>query len=301
MATDPLAWTFGPHNSRLSRIATYAPYGLGGGLGLVVVLSGVTLAAHGAFDESTLAAILVFALVGGPASLLYWWALERYGSSGSKWFVQYAGTSRLTKRDVSIATVVGAILIAASIAVAPELLALLFAVVVLSVVLVSPLATAVALEPDERRLTLGDDAQFGGELVVDLENVTGVRRLSLGPLSRWQVVVVRRVHGPPLFVPVPNRHAETFDRALERGLAATPTAEPKSPGTTRPMRIVLATIGIGFLAIAIGLAVLVARTWRTGGGRAVYPIVLLVTFAVIALGYAGYESWLARRAVASDE
>ncbi len=300
MATDPIAWTFGPHNSWLSRIATYAPYGIGGGLGLLGVLSGVTLAALGVFDGSALAVALVFALVGGPASLLYWWALVRYGSNGSKWFAQYAVTSQLTKRGVAIATVVGAIIIATSIAIVPELLALLFAVVVLSLVLVSPLATAVDLEPDEWRLTLGDDAQFGGKLIVNLENVISIRRLPLGPLSSWRVVVVRRVYGSTLFVPVPDRHIETVDQALERGLAATPTAEPKTPGTTRPMRIVLATIGTGFLVIAVGFGVLVIRTETTNGGRAVYPVVLLVLFAVIMLGYAGYESWLAHRTAVSD-
>lgn len=295
MTRESVRWTIGPHNSWLSRIATYAPYGIGGGLGLVVLLSAVGLALTGAFDGSTLALAIVFALVGGPASLLYGWLLVAYGSNGSKWLARYAGTDRLTKRGVVAAAIVGGALIVTTVVAAPELTLALFVLGFLSIAFAGSLTETVELEREAGRLRLGTDTDFGGPEVVALENVVGVRWLPLGPLSRWRFVVVRRVHGPPLFVPVPDRRAATVERALERGLAATPTAAPKAAGTTRPMRIALAAIGIGFLAITIGFAALVVRSGDTAGGRAVYPIVLLATFAVVTLGYAGYESWLARR------
>lgn len=295
METESVRWTFGPRESWLSRVATYAPYGLFGGVGLLLVISGVTLVALGAFDASALAVALILALVGGPMSLLYLLFLVRYGSNGSKWFDRYTGPARLTKRGVAIAAVVGATLIVVSVAVAAELLAVLFAGLLVSLVVVSPLATDVELEIAERRLTLGDDDRFGGAVVVEFENVRSAWRLSLGPLSPWRVVVLRRVQGPPLFVPVPDRHVEPFDRALESGRRLPPTAEPKTAGTTRPMRIALAAIGTGFVVTAVGFTALVLRSGETGGGRAFYPVVLLALFGAISLGYAGYESRLARR------
>ncbi|MFA9504730.1 hypothetical protein ACERIM_18360 [Natrinema sp. H-ect1] len=302
MTTESIRWTMGPHNSWLSRLAVYAPYAIGGGLGLVVLLSLAVFTIVGAVTGSTLALVVVLGLVGGPMSLLYCWLLVQYGTNGSKWIAQYAGTDRLTKRGIVVATAVGAVLIAGTIGTVPELTLALFVLGFLSMVFLGPLTATVTLELDERRLQLGGDDDFGGPTVIDLENVIGVRRLSPGPLSRWQFVVIRRVHGPPRFVPVPDRHAAAVGRALEWGLAATPTAPPKTAGTTRPMRIVLAAIGIGLLAFAVGFAALVARSGDSAGGRAFVPVVLLVSFAAVALGYAGYESWLARRpAPPSDE
>ncbi|OAQ54677.1 hypothetical protein HTG_03710 [Natrinema mahii] len=299
---DSIRWTIGPHNSWLSRLVVYAPYGIGGGLGLVLVLSLAGFALAGAITGSTLALVVVLGLVGGPISLLYCWLLVQYGTNGSKWAAQYAGAARLTKRGIVVATVGGAVLIAGTIGTAPELLIALFALALLSMPFLGPLTATVSLEPEERRLQLGTDDDFGGPAVIALENAVSVRRLPLGRLSQWRFLVMRRVRGPPVFVPVPDRHVAAVDRALERGLAATPTAEPKTAGTTRPMRIVLAVVGVGFLALAVGFATLVVRRGDPAGARAVYPIVLLVTFAVVALGYAGYESWLARRsAPLSDE
>lgn len=295
MAAEPVRWTIGPHNSWLSRVATYAPYGIGGGLGLIVVLSLAIFTLAGAVTGSTLALVAVIALVGGPVSLLYCWLLVRYGTNGSKWLAQYAATDRLTKRGLVVATVVGAVLIMVSIATVPQLTVALFVLALLSMVFLGPLTATVTLEADERRLHLGRDDDFGGPAAIALEDVIAVYRLPSSRLSRWRFVVIRRVRGPPVFVPVPDRHVAVLDRALERGLAATPTAAPKAAGTTRPMRIVLAAIGVGFLALAVGFAALVVRSGDHAGGRAFYPVVLLVTFAVVALGYAGYESWLARR------
>lgn len=295
MPTAPIRWTFGPRESWLSRIATYAPLALVGGLFLSFLLYSVALVALGAVDASTLAVLLILVLVGGPLSALYLWLLAQYESNWSKWVATYTGSPHVTKRGVAVATVVGAGLIASSVVVPTDLVAALFVAVLVIVVVGGQFTVAVELEPDERRLTLGADSQVGDTTVVTLADVTDVRRLSLGPLSRWQFVVLHRVRGAPLFVPVPDRHAETFDHTLERCLDANPVTEPRTPGTTRSMRIVLAAIGIGLLGIAVGFAVLVGRAETTGGGRAFVPVGLLVLFALIMLGYAGHESWLARR------
>lgn len=299
MATGPVRWTFGPRESWLSRIATYAPHALVGGLSLLFLLSGAALVAHGAVDASTLAVALILVLVGGPLSALYCWLLVRYGSNGSKWFAKYTASPHATKRGTAIATVVGAAVIASSALVPPELLAALFVAILSVVVFGGQFTATVELDPRERRLTLSSEPRLGGATVVSLEDVTGVWRLPLGPLSRWQFVVLRQVRGPPLFVPVPDRHAETFHRTLESCLEATPVTEPRTAGTTRPMRIALAATGFGFLGIAVGFAVLVVQTEMPGGGRAFMPVGLLVLFAFITLGYAGYESWLARRGTPS--
>lgn len=299
MPTTPIRWTFGPRESWLSRIATYAPLALVGGFSLLFLLYSVALVAHGAVDASTLAVLLILVLVGGPLSALYLWLLAQYGSNWSKWIAKYTGSPHVTKRGVAVATVVGAGLIASSVVVPTELVAVVFIAVLLVVVVGGQFTVAVELEPDERRLTLGADSQVGGTTVVTLADVTSVRQLSLGSLSRWQFVVLHRVRGAPLFVPVPDRHAETFDCTLERCLDANPVTEPRAPGTTRSMRIVLAVIGIGFLSIAVGLAALVVRTKMPGGGRAFMPVGLLAIFALSMLGYAGYESWLARHSNSS--
>ena len=301
MATDPVRWTFDPRESWLAGLATYAPYGLFGGVGLLALLGGVALIVFGAGDASVLAVLVVLALVGGPLSLLYLWLLVTYGSNGSKWVTQYTGAARVTKRGIAVSAVVGGLLIVTVITIAAELLAVFLAAVLLVVVGTSSLTTLVTLEPRERRLTLGDDEEFGSPTVVSLENVTGVWRVPLGPLSRWRFVMLRRVRGNPVVVPVPDRHLETVERTLEAGLAATPTAEPKTAGTTRPMRIVLAAIGVGFLATAIGFVALAKRAETAAGGRAFVAAGYLVLFAAIALGYAGYESWLARRTTASSD
>ncbi|MGM0388781.1 MAG: hypothetical protein ACQEP0_09730 [Natrinema limicola] len=301
MATGPIRWTFDPRESWLAGLATYAPYGLFGGVGLLALLGGVALIVFGTGDASVLAVLVVLALVGGPLSLLYLWLLVNYGSNGSKWVTQYTGAARVTKRGIAVSAVVGGLLIVTAIAVAAELLAVFVAAVLVIVVVTSPLTTPVALEPRERRLTLGDDDGFGGATVVGLENVTGVWRVPLGPLSRWRLVVLRRVRGNPVVVPVPDRHVETVEQTLEAGLTATPTVEPKIARTTRPMRIVLAAIGIGFLMTAVGFTVLIEQTGMTAGGRVVVPIGLLVMFATVVLGYAGYESWLARRSEPSSD
>ncbi|OLZ40196.1 hypothetical protein A6E15_04010 [Natrinema saccharevitans] len=298
---DSVRWTIGPHNSWLSRLVTYAPYGIGGGLGLVLVLSLAGFGLAGAITGSTLALVVVLGLVGGPISLLYCWLLVQYGTNGSKWVARYAATDRLTGRGLVVATAVGAVLVTVTIGTAPELTIALFVLALLSMLFLGPLTATVSLEPEERRLQLGTDDDIGGPVVIALEDVVAVYRLPLRRLSRWRFLVIRRVQGPPLFVPVPDRHAAAVDRALERGLAATPTAEPKTAGTTRPMRLVLTAIGVGFLAVAVGFAALVVRNGDPAGGRAVYPIVLLVTFAVVALGYAVYESWLARRSAPPSE
>ncbi|TMT87185.1 hypothetical protein E2L06_11565 [Haloterrigena sp. H1] len=300
MATDPVRWTFDPRESWLARLVTYAPYGLLGGVALLALIGGVALIAFGAVDASVLAVLVVLALVGGPMSLLYLWLLVTYGSNGSKWLGQHTG-AQITNRGVALSAVVGGLLIVAAITVAAELLAVFVTAVLVAVVVGSLFTTPVALEPRARRLTLGDDEGFGSPTVVGLENVTDVWRVPLGPLSRWRFVVLRRVRGNPVVVPVPDRHVETVERTLEAGLAATPTAEPKTAGTTRPMRIVLAAIGVGFLATAIGFATLAKQAERAAGGRAFVAVGYLVLFAVIALGYAGYESWLARRTTPSSD
>jgi len=301
MATDPVRWTFDPRESWLAGLATYAPYGLFGGIGLLALLGGVALIVFGAGDASVLAVLVVLALVGGPLSLLYLWLLVNYGSNGSKWVTQYTGAARVTKRGIAVSVVLGAVLIVLTVAVAIELTAGLVAIMLLALVFVSSLPTVVKLEPQERRLTLGDDDGFGSPTVVGLENVTSMWWFPLGPLSHWRLVVLRRVRGNPVGVPVPDRHLETVECTLEVGLAATPTAEPKTAGTTRPMRIVLAVIGIGFLATAVGFATLAGQAETAAGGRAFVAVGYLFLFAAIALGYAGYESWLARRTTPSSD
>ncbi|RZV11062.1 hypothetical protein BDK88_2294 [Natrinema hispanicum] len=300
MATDPVRWTFDPRESWLSRLATYAPYGLFGGAGLLALSGGLAVIIFGTVDVTVLAVLVVLALVGGPLSLLYLWLLVNYGSNGSKWLEQHT-RGRVTKRGVALSAVVGALLIVTAIAIAAELLAVFVAAVLVTVMVGSLLTTPVALEPRERRLTLGDDDRFGGATVVGLENVTGVWRVPLGPLSRWRLVVLRRVRGNPVVVPVPDRHVETVEQTLEAGLAATPTAEPKTAGTTRPMRIVLAAIGVGFFATAVGFAALASQAETAASGRAMVFTIYLGLFAAIALGYAGYESWLARRTTPSSD
>jgi len=298
--TDPIRWTLDPRESWLARLATYAPYGLFGGAGLLALIGALAVIVFGTVDASVLAVLVVLALVGGPLSLLYLWLLVNYGSNGSKWLAQHT-RAHVTKRGVVLSAVVGGLLIVTAIAIAAELLAVFAAAVLVSVMFGSLLTTPVALEPRERRLTLDDDDGFGSPTVVGLENVTSMWWFPLGPLSHWRLVVLRRVRGNPVVVPVSDRHLETVECTLEAGLAATPTAEPKTAGTTRPMRIVLAAIGIGFLMTAVGFTVLIEQTGMTAGGRVVVPIGLLVMFATVVLGYAGYESWLARRSEPSSD
>lgn len=301
MATDPVRWTCGPHNSWLVRFVTYAPHGLLGGVALWLAVGVAALAANGAVSGSTVALLLIVVLVGGPMSLLYAWWIASYGANGSRWVGKLVGTDQLTGRGLAVATVLGAFAIAGGITISPRLLAAALVVAVLLSVFGSSLAVAVELDPVAGRLRVGPESRFAGATAVDLADATGAWHLSLGPPSAWRVTVLRRIAGPPLIVPIPKRRVAAFDRALERGLAAAPASEPATASTTRPMRIALAAIGLGFLGLAVGFGALVVQTGQTAGGRVFYPIVLLATFAAIALGYAGYESWLARRAASTSD
>jgi hypothetical protein len=115
------------------------------------------------------------------------------------------------------------------------------------------------------------------------------------PLGRLSLYLCRRVGANPVLVSVPERRRPAFERALDGGREAAPTATPRTPSTTRPMRIMLGVVALKFFAIAAAGAYLMAGSTNTGTGRALAGLSTLLFFGAVALWYACYESWLAHR------
>lgn len=283
-----------PEGTPLRRLLVYAPYGLYGGFAAWIVAAVVLLTVGQALAGSPLALVVAVVLVGGPASIVAGWLLVRHESLPT-WLDRLYLTDRLTRRGIAAAIVGGAAVVGAVGFVWPRGTVLLVFLGTPALALVSSSAeTTVEFDPDARRVVVRNDRRrdSGATKRVDLANVTATYRVPLGTIALY---VCRRVGGNPVLVSVPERHRPSFERALEDGTEATPTAALKTPSTTRPMRIVLGLVAVKFagLGTALGYLAVTAPGGSVGRVLAVVPMLLLV--GGVAFGYTCYEFWLARR------
>ena len=204
-------------------------------------------------------------------------------------------TDRLSAHGLVIAIAVGAAIVDIVSLLSPRGTVLLVFVGTPVLAIVSSSAeTTVEFDPTARRVVVRNDRRrdSGGTKRIELVNVTSTYRVRLGTVSLY---VCRRVGANPVLVSVPERHRPIFERALENGKRTAPTAEPKAPSTTRPIRIVLALISLKFFAIAAVIGYFSYDATGAGTGRVLAALSTLLFFAVLTLWYACYESWLARR------
>ncbi|MDG5819122.1 hypothetical protein [Natronococcus sp. A-GB7] len=262
-------WSMLPEEAPLRRVLVYAPYGLYGGFAAWIVAAAVLFTVGQAFAGSPLALAMVAVLLGGPASVVALWLLVRHDSL-PKWLDGLYLTDRLTRRGLALAIAVGAAFVGVVGFLWPRGTVLLVFLGTFVLATVSSSAeTTVAFDPDARRLVVRNDRRrdSGATKRIALANVTATYRLPLGSVGLY---VCRRAGATPALVSVPERHRPSFERALEEGSRADPSAEPRTPSTTRPMRIALVVVAAKFLAVGLSL------------------------------GYACYESWLARRGRADE-
>lgn len=286
-------WSMLPEETPLRRALVYAPYGLYGGFAAWIVAAAVLFTLGQALAGSALALALVVVLVGGPASVVALWLLVRHGSLPS-WLDRLYLTDRLSRRGLAFAIAVGAAFVGIVGFLWPRgtVLLVFLGTFVLATVS-SSAATTVAFDPDARRVVVRNDRRrdSGATKRIHLANVIATYRLPFGALSLY---VCRRVGATPTLVSVPERHRPAFERALEEGARADPSAEPRTPSTTRPMRIMLVVVAVKFLAVGLALGYLASGT-AEGAGQILFALPLLVLVGGVSLGYACYESWLARR------
>ncbi|AGB38016.1 hypothetical protein [Natronococcus occultus] len=291
-------WSALPAETPFRRVLVYAPYGLYGGFGAWIVAAAVVLVIGQALIGSPVALALVVALVGGPVSIVACWLVVRHDSLPT-WLDRLYLTDRLSLRGLALAIAVGAAAVGVVGVLWPRATFLLVFLGTMVLAIVSSAAEAtVEFAPSERRVTVRNDRRrdSGGTKRIDLANVTAAHRLSLGTVSLY---VCRRVGASPTIVSVPDRHRPTFERALEDGTEAAPTAAPRTPSTTRPMRIVLGLVAVKFAGL--GLAVGYFAASEPGGdvGRVLAVVPVLLLGGGVTFGYACYEWWLARRQRAS--
>lgn len=284
-------WSMLPEETPLRDALVYAPYGLYGGFAAWIVAAAVLLTVGQALAGSPLALALVAVLVGGPASVVALWLLVRHDSL-PKWLDGLYLTDRLTRRGLALAIAVGAAFVGIVGFLWPRGTVLLVFLGTFVLATVSSSAeTTVAFDPSARRVVVRNDRRrdSGATKRIDLANVTATYRLPLGPLGLY---VCRRVGANPILVPVPERHRPSFERALEEGFKTGPSAEPRTPSTTRPMRIMLVVVAVKFLAVGLALGYLASGNTE-GADGILFALPLLL--GGVSLGYACYESWLARR------
>lgn len=294
MSRSVRKWSVLPQETPLRTVLLYAPYGLYGGFAAWIVGFAVLLTVGQALVGSPVALALFATLVGGPVSVVTLALLA--GRDGlSKWTDKLFLTDRLTRRGLAVAIALGVAAVGIVGSLSPRGAVLLVFVGTPVLALVSSAAeTGVEFDSEARRVVVRNDRRVGSaaETSVDLANVASAHRVPLGALGLY---ICRRVGAKPVLVSVPERHRLAFERALEDGVHAVPTAEPKAPSTTRPMRLVLAVVSLKFFAVAAAVGYLGYVASAPGSGRALAFLSTLVFFGALTLWYACYESWLARR------
>ena len=242
-----IEWHYDVDSSRLLRCIAHGFVAVLGG-SLLLVGGSVVISFLSVFPDVDVGALLLFVLlilVGGPFSLLYLWPMltdtdQRPTPSA---FTGRAGTTPWTARSVTVAIVVGALVLAGLIVTGVPF-GSVYALVVLGIfspVLVSILTT--------------DGSIRDGELIcngttVSLRQVTNVRSKSIGNVVIFWVTYAK---GTGVFTPrlvtVPVEKAAAVDEALDRGKNS-----PSNYATAEPDRLsqlIICLGGVSFLAVAV--------------------------------------------------
>jgi hypothetical protein len=237
-----VSWSIGPDAHRSLRLCWYA--GLSVWLGFVgfVLAIGTTVSVLGllAGDPGPALLLAVFALVGGPLSLLYVWPMLTDADQRPEFL-----TPPTWARARWIA--LGTVLVAAIVFFAP-----LGAVGVVALGLASPLVASVLRSEGELDPEAGDVTVNGR--TADLGTVAGVRALHLGPLAIcW--LRYERTNSTPMAVRLLTVPGDVVPQLVE-AIAVTDAPDRSTEQSRRSSRlaqIVMLVLGLGSLAVGIAL------------------------------------------------
>ena len=239
--------------STIERLCLYLQVGVvGGAMALLVVLL-LAIAAGAAVGDGEyrwLALAVLLLLVGGPFSLLYLLPVATEPEARAELTEGMPGYEHLSAREAAVAVALGAVAIAAAVAVDPWALAGLLALVFLASLLASLHDPDWSFDAEERTLTY-----HGGD--GDLDAVTDHRRLDVrGRALLWLSYAGPNEVGRPRLLVLPSAVADDV-------LAVVPE-EPPEEEETRPAdeRVAIAGTGLLFLALAAGLAALARESAR---------------------------------------
>jgi hypothetical protein len=271
---EPVAWRYDATSQPRLRVLFLAGVGLVYGVPLLVVGSAVVLLGFTLWYGSWELRLLVglFALVGGPASLLYLLPMLRDPDQRPTFYpesVERPGSVRTRWA----AGVVGAASLAVAWWVAVPLAAGLVAVAALAGLGYVLAATRGHVDPDAATLRLGP-REF------DLSPVTGYRTRRIGPLALVTLSVPTR---PGRFGGVPARFVVPSDRrgdvtaALDAVVDANEAQDTAGRDSNPVVRGVAATLALLFVGAGVGGVVLV------GAGVGWYVAALCWLFAVVFL------------------
>jgi len=284
-AADPvLTWDRGPAHSRLTRCCLYVALAPLLGTVLGGALLALTLVPALFSNLELLALLALFALVGGPLSLLYLWPVltdrdQRTGLVGSWWL----GSLRPLGLAVAAVCGLGALVISARVAAYGPLV-----VVGVTMGLGFPasglLATRGRVDPEALTLRFewGERRAVTGDITVEMRNWTAVRQYRLGPVVVCLASYAPGTSGgaPRLFV-VPAAVASAAGDSFERALAA-PVDEPARDGNPA-VAVALVAFGLGALAVGVGLWLLADLPTGIGLWLLAVCVTVGVLFLVLAV------------------
>jgi hypothetical protein len=246
----PTRWSLSPTDAAFVAALRYLPAAFFGGYVLLGTVAALSLVPALLANPVALAAVVLFALVGGPLSLLYLWPMlrdpdQRPAPDEGAWFADLKPTR------IVAAALTGSVLVAATFVLFGRVAQLVLIVVCLLVplVVVSFFRGEGAVDPGAGTLT------YRGH-TVDASLLRRVRTLRLGPV---RLVVLRyhaRVGGgwkPRVFL-VPERVGADVEAVLRDGVVATPERDARTPD--RAAQGLLVVVGAAFVLTGVAIATL---------------------------------------------
>lgn len=273
-AADPedgsLSWRLSPESERWMTVLRYGMYAALWGfallLGVAAVVVGVAVALDGSWGPVLAYAAVVAVLAFARPPILAALRSGTLSPATEGW--------QPSRRGQAVAAVVGAVLLAAAFVVG-RAVGLTVAVLLVGASLLA--------------MTLQTEATIDGfELnthrkSVDLTGLSGVRALSVGPVTVFWLQYARGADsfGNPRLLAAAREQAPVIRERLHRGVDAPADAEPIG----RAERAVVALFGLGALAVAPAF-------WLLAGAAEGGPLVVVYT-AAFSLVFAGPMLWYA--------
>ncbi len=280
--TETVRWSLDPRESRLALACLYGAYGFPLGMVMVVALGLLALAATALLADqlAVVAVVVLFALVGGPMSLLYLLPMLKDAEQRPRLF---ALSEHLRPIPLAVASLVGAGVLVLSV-VGGGWTLLLYAIAMAAMfTTANAFNSAGELDPDRRILRIQTHS-VRSDRELALDEFGEFRRFAVGGIVAFRLVpVVRRLDSTE-WVVVPNSVAPVVQRAIESGIAHESPAEPKK--TNRAVQATLVALGLLFVGAAAGI-VLVGRS-TIDSPRAIFMLASLVGmfgFIFLAVGY----------------
>ncbi|WP_254863997.1 hypothetical protein [Halovivax gelatinilyticus] len=292
MSSDGQQWSLTPQTRFGRAVALYAPLAPLAGAFVLVAVGLASLPVFGILTGDGGLALfgIVMLCIGGVSSVLYLGAMARYGENNAKWVEPWVPTEHIDWRVLGGTGLASAAVIVLAVLADPRLF-----YVALAGVVFAPTASwwfdrSYAL--DETTLAVEYAHPYREDSSIPLSSVITARWLPVG-IRGYRLGFCRRVDGWPFVVPVPADRVEPFDRVVEQ----TPIdrSESPHPTTTRAMRIICYLVGLGIVALGVGVAVLIGGELEAGLVRTVLAALVVGWVGLLVVGYALRESIRARR------